>query len=569
VNDAPAFSSATEALEMARAAMGFLAAADATAMPASVQAHCLQTLEEVDAVETAARSSILGAFTAGQGYTADAAYSARAWLFHRTRITWGAARFHVSWAARAAAHPVVAAALAEPAVSEPWARVICGLTDRLPAPSRDEADAILIAAVRGGATLADLLALGQTMYERSRSGTPDGDGGDPGRAFEDRSVRLLTTIYGAGVLTGDLTPECAAVVSTVLDALSAPAGAGDTRTREQRYHDALAEAMRRLVAAGLVPDRAGQPARVLAHISLPDLLDLDTGSALMREWTARVRAQWAAARAAASQAGGDGGVWLEGQAAEAFACDATITPVVTGEVHLTGLDDLVRLCVELAGHGPGRCGRAADDTSQQQDEAGPGVTGPGGQDQPGHPRDSNGASNGASKGTAGRGSGPVPPTERGREALEQAIIGKAVELLSGPGGLASFLRRGLLGGRLGGPSLPLDVGRSADIPAAVRTAVRVRDQHCRFPDSCTQPASACEIHHITPKARGGKTSVKDCLLVCWHHHHIEIHQNGWTLILNPDGTTTAWNKERTKVLHSHGPPARAGQPPPGTAKDAG
>jgi hypothetical protein len=33
---------------------------------------------------------------------------------------------------------------------------------------------------------------------------------------------------------------------------------------------------------------------------------------------------------------------------------------------------------------------------------------------------------------------------------------------------------------------------------------------------------------------------------------------GWTLVLNPDGTTTAWNKDRTKVLHSHSPPARTG-----------
>ena len=28
--------------------------------------------------------------------------------------------------------------------------------------------------------------------------------------------------------------------------------------------------------------------------------------------------------------------------------------------------------------------------------------------------------------------------------------------------------------------------------------------------------------------------------------------------LNRDGTTTAWNKDKTKVLHSHGPPPRAG-----------
>jgi hypothetical protein len=32
----------------------------------------------------------------------------------------------------------------------------------------------------------------------------------------------------------------------VLDALAAPAGAEDDRTREQRYHDALQEAMRPL-----------------------------------------------------------------------------------------------------------------------------------------------------------------------------------------------------------------------------------------------------------------------------------------------------------------------------------
>jgi hypothetical protein len=32
-----------------------------------------------------------------------------------------------------------------------------------------------------------------------------------------------------------------------------------------------------------------------------------------------------------------------------------------------------------------------------------------------------------------------------------------------------------------GPSLPLDVGVSRGIPAAIRTAVIERDQHCRFP----------------------------------------------------------------------------------------
>ena len=50
--------------------------------------------------------------------------------------------------------------------------------------------------------------------------------------------------------------------------------------------------------------------------------------------------------------------------------------------------------------------------------------------------------------------------------LRHAIISTAVDLVSGPGGLASFLRTRQLGARLAGPSLPLDVGRSAEIPAA-------------------------------------------------------------------------------------------------------
>jgi hypothetical protein len=46
--------------------------------------------------------------------------------------------------------------------------------------------------------------------------------------------------------------------------------------------------------------------------------------------------------------------------------------------------------------------------------------------------------------------------------------------------LASFLRTRQLGARLAGPSLPLDVGHSAEIPAAIRRAVILRDQHCRW-----------------------------------------------------------------------------------------
>jgi hypothetical protein len=525
--------SASEAMDMVHAGLGYLAAADATAMAAQTQARCLQMLEQATAMGTAARTSILAAFTSGQGYSADADYSPRAWLIHKTKITKGAAVAHTAWVRRAAAHPQIAQALAAGEISESFARTICAWTGKLPVDCRPDADEILLLAAKSGADLRDLAGLAGEIYARS---LPDDAGKNQDQAFEDRSVRLETTFDGAGVLSGDLTPECAAVVGTVLDALSAPAGAEDDRTHAQRCHDALQEAMQRLVTAGLLPERAGQPAKVWAHISLADLMMLDGSSALQDEWTSRVRAQWAAHRAQASAGGSDGGAWLDGDAAEAIACDAAMAPFVTGEVNPAALEDLVRLCVQL-------------DRLRHHPGTGTG-TGHGGK-----------GDAGSGSGSGGSGSGqdaPAPGTTLAWEALEQAIIGKAADLVSGPGGLASFLRRRQLGARLAGPSLPLDIGYSETVPAAIRNAVTLRDKHCQWAGRCDQPAAACQVHHVKHKANGGKTSVKDCVLLCFFHHQIVIHRWGWTLVLNPDGTTTAWNPGKTKVLHSHGPPLPAG-----------
>ena len=241
MSTAPAFASVGEAIEMARAALGYLAAADPAQLPAETQAECLRGLERTGAIATAARAWFLAAFTAGQGYSADADYSARAWLMHKTGITRGAAASHTAWAKRASAHPQVVAALITEDLSESYGRAICQWTDKLPEKYREESDELLLAAAAAGLDMRDLAAMFAEMYERARSELPDDD---PDGPLEDRAVRLMTTFQGAGVLNGDLTPECAAVVGAVLDALSSPAGPEDTRTREQRYHDALQEAIR-------------------------------------------------------------------------------------------------------------------------------------------------------------------------------------------------------------------------------------------------------------------------------------------------------------------------------------
>jgi hypothetical protein len=560
--------STSEALGMLTSAMGYLAAADPTQMPAAEQAQCLATLERLDGMETAARALILAAFTSSVGYREDGDYSPRSWLMHQTRVTQGTANGHVGWSRRGRWHPRVLAALAAGDLSESYARMICGWTGKLPGNCQDDADDILVTAARSGMKLPDLAALAAEIQARARPGTPDQD--EP--RFEDRTVKLETTFGGAGVLTADLTPECAAVVTAVLDALSAPRGAEDDRTHPQRYHDALEEACRRLVAAGLLPERAGQPVRVTAHIHLADLVDLDTGSQLQKEWTDRLRGQWAAARAAASLRGSDGSAWLEGDAADGFACDASVTPVVFGTVNPAVIEDMIRYCLDLAGHGPGRCTpthttsdhtdpnqtdldhRDADHSVSDHTDRG---HSPSDHSEPDHREPDHSAPVPAGPGEPVPGPQPLPPG-LSRESLEQHIIGAAVRLLSGPDGLASFLRRRELGARLGGPSQPLDVGYSDDVPAGIRNAVKARDLHCQWAGGCDQPASACEVHHLRHKGHGGETSLDNCILLCFHHHQVMIHRMGWTLVRNPDGTTTAWNRNRTKVLRSHSPPARAG-----------
>jgi hypothetical protein len=139
-------------------------------------------------------------------------------------------------------------------------------------------------------------------------------------------------------------------------------------------------------------------------------------------------------------------------------------------------------------------------------------------------------------------------------------------VLSGPGGLAAWLRTSAFGGGPGGSaSLPLDVPLPLDageaepsIPAHLRRAVTARHSHCAFP-GCDQPASVCQIHHLIPRSAGGATVLPNLVPLCAFHHLTVIHRWGWTLRLHPDGATTA-TSPGGRTLRSHGPP---GNGPPG------
>jgi hypothetical protein len=161
--------------------------------------------------------------------------------------------------------------------------------------------------------------------------------------------------------------------------------------------------------------------------------------------------------------------------------------------------------------------------------------------------------------------GPLSPAAR--LALERTLLAMSVRALSGPEGLAGFLRANLLGRPFNGASMPLDVGDADDIPDHIRRAVILRDRHCQWPGGCDRPASQCEPHHLRPRVDGGATSVENLHLYCLVHHHHFIHRLGWRIIHHPDGTRDAISPAG-KVIRSHpsattGPPAQRtrGRPP--------
>src|SRR5258708_18050808 len=103
----PVPATAADAAAMARAALGWLAAADAASWTTAEQAECLRALERAAAVHTAARSRVLTAFTARGGYEDDGHGSTRTWLKWQTRVTGGAAAGAIGWMRRLSAHPAV------------------------------------------------------------------------------------------------------------------------------------------------------------------------------------------------------------------------------------------------------------------------------------------------------------------------------------------------------------------------------------------------------------------------------------------------------------------------------
>ncbi len=573
--DGRMFGGVAEALRMANATMDYLNSPEAADLDPAACGLVLRSLGEIEAKFTAAHASVLARFDAADAHDSDGYGNSAAWLMAMTDMTRPDARTKVRRMRLLRGQPAMAAGLADADISKSQALAIADWTRKLPAELRAETITILVQAARAGASLDDLRMIAGVALERWRASRPDAD--EDG--FDDRYVQAATTFGGAGVIRGNLTPECAAAVQAVLEALGKKAGAEDTRTEGQRFHDALQAGCELLIGAKMVPDRAGADTHVAVHIPFPELRQRPGAPEAEEVWL----------RGAAGEPG-----YLTGKDAEAAACDAVAEPVVTGHADMRVVDKIIALALAAAGITLDGTDPAGGDDN---DDAGPDVDSDGGSGPDGRDGDHRGAGDGSrpdhdlddwpdgdsgadgdgssggypSWGTAGHARGPLTAQAASRarsrarqrftpdamQALRYAIARLAIDFVSGPAGIAGWLRTTLLAPPYNTPSLPLDIGYSDSIPASIRRAVQLRDRGCAWP-RCGRPAAWCDVHHLQHKKDGGKTAVSECVLLCQFHHDICIHRRGWRLILHPDGTTTAYGPEG-QVLHSHSPPtARAG-----------
>ncbi|MGH8914611.1 MAG: HNH endonuclease [Acidimicrobiia bacterium] len=80
---------------------------------------------------------------------------------------------------------------------------------------------------------------------------------------------------------------------------------------------------------------------------------------------------------------------------------------------------------------------------------------------------------------------------------------------------------------------PMAYGRrSRIIPPALRRAILHRDGNVCAGDGCNG-RHRLQIHHITPWSQGGETNPDNLITLCWYHHHVVVHEQGFHIYRHP------------------------------------
>lgn len=124
--------------------------------------------------------------------------------------------------------------------------------------------------------------------------------------------------------------------------------------------------------------------------------------------------------------------------------------------------------------------------------------------------------------------------------LEALVSGDRGSEIEGGGVLhPETVRRLLCNGRLqtvveDETGQPIGLGRISQEPSAwMLRQLRYRDSECTFPACGARRFT--QAHHIVWWEHGGRTDLDNLLLICTFHHKL-VHEYGWVVRRDPDGT---------------------------------
>jgi hypothetical protein len=92
--------------------------------------------------------------------------------------------------------------------------------------------------------------------------------------------------------------------------------------------------------------------------------------------------------------------------------------------------------------------------------------------------------------------------------------------------------------------------RTRTIPPALRRALQHRDRTCRFPGCHVRVGQG---HHVRHWAQGGPTTLANLLLLCRRHHRA-VHEEGYQVAREPDGSLRFGLPDGRPLPRCHRPP---------------
>ncbi|MPZ89795.1 MAG: DUF222 domain-containing protein [Nitriliruptorales bacterium] len=334
---------AAEALQRAVGSVDALAAVDAAQAlaraVAGVDALAVVEVAELDPAELGEfvvglhrlgdrLSGITHRAVAVQGRTAawrgQGARSHKQWLAQRCRLSPGEAASRARTAQRLEALPETAEALADGRIGAGHARVAAQAAADLPPEAAAGLDQLV---VQTGSDV-DAARLRTAVDAYAHRTAPESLAERERRAWESRRLSVSRTAEGGVALDGRLDVLGGETVVTALAALSAPRGADDDRSAEQRHADALVTLSRQALDQGELPIVGAVRPHVTVVVPLETVQTARTGTGAATET--------GTAQDPVAQPGVGGGPAMldrlgaiSGEAARMLACDAGIVRVIT------------------------------------------------------------------------------------------------------------------------------------------------------------------------------------------------------------------------------------------------